>query len=417
MGDTTIEWTRRPGTKSKTWNVCRGCSYESEGCKNCYAARIAGRFSGPGLPYEGLVTIRPRKDGGTRHPESGAVVGGAKALWNGEVRFVVEHLLDPLSWTEPCTVFTNSMSDMFHVGFTNEQIAAIYAVEYLAPRHTFQNLTKRARRRREWFAWVEKVAAQGNVAIVDLCVESLRAHIAGDEKAMRSFNKAWNARRAETIGWRGPRGNTTHSWPLPNAWEGVSVENNKNRHRIDDLLLTPAAVRFLSCEPLLGDLDLLPYLDPTGACDCSYENGQHCEPHCAKDAPWRGSETDWVILEDGINVRSATPDEIVNCKAERWPVDPTIDWVIVGCESGPGMRKAQVDWLRNLRDQCHEHGVAFFLKQAVEESFDAEDAELAALHPQPVAMGPGSSRKGHAKTGGIITTPYLDGKQWTEYPR
>lgn len=409
MGETTIEWTQRPGTVGKTWNVCRGCSYESEGCKNCYAARIAGRFSGPGKAYEGLVTIRPRKtDGAPRHSTRETIVGGAKALWNGEVKFVLEHLLDPLSWTQPCTVFTNSMSDMFHEGFTNEQIAAIYAVEYLTPQHTYQNLTKRAKRRREWFAWVKEQADHGGLPGPLFCVSILEQIVLDmpDDKRAAAQKKIRKALAAA---------NLHQQFPLANVWEGVSVENQKNTHRIDDLLLTPASVRFISAEPLLGELDLTPWLDPTGACDCGYENGHHCEPHCAKDAPWRGTDVDMVMVDPvSLAVRSATADEIARGLAQPWPMDPMIDQVIAGCESGPGKRKADVNWFRSLRDQCVEHGVSYFLKQADEVLLNPADVELGANEVHPVTAGPRSDWKGTSK---IVTLPYLDGQQWAEYPR
>lgn len=89
--DTGIEWT------DATWNPIRGCSRVSEGCRHCYAESVAARFSGPGLPYEGLVRIGPR---------------GKPTGWNGAVRMVPEHLADPLRWRRPRRVFVNSMSDL-----------------------------------------------------------------------------------------------------------------------------------------------------------------------------------------------------------------------------------------------------------------------------------------------------------------
>ena len=131
-----ITWTE------ETWNPIRGCSRVSEGCRNCYAERVAARFSGPGQPYEGLIQIT---SGGPR--------------WNGKVAFVEERLADPLRWKKPRMIFVNSMSDLFHESLSNEQIAAIFGVMAAAPQHTFQVLTKRARRMREWFA-LEGIAAR-----------------------------------------------------------------------------------------------------------------------------------------------------------------------------------------------------------------------------------------------------------------
>jgi len=204
MADGTgISWT------DATWNPVRGCSRVSEGCRNCYAERVAARFSGPGQPYEDLAD-RERK--------------GSK--WTGVVRLIPAHLADPLRWRRPRRIFVNSMSDLFHESLTNEEIAAVFGVMAAAPQHTFQVLTKRARRMREWFEWI-------GTANLDW----LRTY------AQRALDPTFTKRYVD-------RGTT---WPLPNVWIGVSVENQEAAdERIPDLVRTPAAVRFLSCEPLLG---------------------------------------------------------------------------------------------------------------------------------------------------------------------
>lgn len=139
MGDTTISWT------DKTWNPIRGCRRVSAGCENCYAERQANRFTGEGGAYEGLIKL---------------TANGPR--WSGETRFVADHLADPLRWRKPVRVFVDSMSDLFYEGFTNEQIAAVFGVMAAAPQHTFQVLTKRARRMREWFE------TPGIVEVVDM---------------------------------------------------------------------------------------------------------------------------------------------------------------------------------------------------------------------------------------------------------
>lgn len=414
MGETTIEWTQRPGTVGKTWNVCRGCSYESPGCKNCYAARIAGRFSGPGKPYEGLVTIRPRKsDGASRHSTTGTQVLGSKALWNGEVRFVTDKLLDPLRWRDPATVFANSMSDMFHEGFTNEQIAAMYGVAYLTPEHTYQFLTKRPERRRAWMQWIAAEARANLLTVPLMCVTLLKWEIAKlDDLDAREKGLAMIDKRLLAA-------NMHQQFPLPNVWEGTSVESDDYTNRIAELLMTPATIRFLSIEPMLGPVDMMPFFDPDGLCECGGEHGKLCAPGaCPKDAPWRHTEEDRVVLEpETLTVRSATAEEIARGVSEAWPTDPQIHQVIVGCESGPGMRACNIEWIRELRDQCVQYGVAFFLKQAREHKEHAEGAELAKPPGTPrqgIRYGKGSSWKG--SHGGVITLPYLDGKQWAEFP-
>lgn len=124
MGNKTgIEWT------DATWNPIRGCSRVSEGCRNCYAERTAGRFSGGGQPYEGLAQFV-----------------GKEARWTGEIKFMEDRLEDPLRWKRPRRIFVNSMSDLFHEKVTVDQLCAICDVMGRAKQHTFQVLTKRPER-------------------------------------------------------------------------------------------------------------------------------------------------------------------------------------------------------------------------------------------------------------------------------
>lgn len=326
---TTISWT------DTTWNPIRGCSRVSAGCVNCYAERMAKRFAAKGQPYEGLVNGHGR--------------------WNGTVRLIPEHLADPFRWGRPRKVFVSSMSDLFHEALTNEQIAAVFGVMAATPQHTFQCLTKRARRMREWFAWFgEELRSERTED--DIAAETLSRLLAGfaqgelgdgsREDEDRQFWRVHDLIRDQ---------DNRATWPLPHVWLGVSVENQEAAdERIPELLATPAAVRFLSCEPLIGPVDL----------------GQH---------------------------------------ASR------LSWLIAGCESGPGRRDCDVAWLRSLRDQCADAGVAFFLKQAVElswsrASYPSPQAERIVTHV--VSAGEGSKRKG----GNVIERPYLDGVQHLQFP-
>ncbi len=315
MADRTgISWTH------STWNPIRGCSRVSEGCRHCYAERVAARFSGPGQPYEGLarrkltIVNNEERDPGNR----------GEARWTGEVRLVHEHLADPLRWRRPRRIFVNSMSDLFHERLTNDQIAAVFGVMSAAPQHTFQVLTKRARRMREWFEW----RASGKCTVTDP-----RTGQCWDRRALY----CWDAALAtfptmRYSAWDSEMHERAHriTWPLPNVWLGVSTENQEAAdERIPDLLATPAAVRFISAEPLLGSIDLQ------------------------------------VTI-------------------------PGLSWIITGCESGPGARPADVAWFRSLRDQCRAARVPFFLKQAAELG---NRMIARTRFTDVVAAGPGSKRK------------------------
>jgi protein gp37 len=345
---TNIEWT------DSTWNCLRGCSRVSEGCRHCYAEKVAYRFSGAGQPYEGLVRINAK---GERKPE-----------WNGQVRFIEAHLLDPLKWgsvdmngadhvveaktyknfgTRPRRIFVNSMSDLFHENVSDEWIDKIFAVMALCPQHTFQILTKRPRRMLNWAtkAFTEK----GGLRIGEMAASLFKGMGLKD----RHLSMAEQAAVSNQFEWR----------ELEHVWLGVSVEDQKTAdERIPLLLQTPAAVRFISAEPLLGPIDAYQYLG-----------------------------------------------------AGRNPIGPAyggsgLDWVIVGGESGPGARPMHPDWVRSLRDQCVAAKVAFFFKQwgewlpAMSDGADLESGITINCADEPVRVG--------KKAAGAL----LDGREWREFP-
>jgi len=221
MGDrSAIEWTEA------TWNPTTGCDRISRGCDNCYAMALSRRLKAMGQP-------RYQRDGDPR--TSGPGFG---------LTLHPDSLQLPLSWKRPRRVFVNSMSDLFHAQVPVDFVQQVFAVMAATPQHTYQVLTKRARRLR--------------------------------------------------------RLATSLTWP-PNVWMGVSVEDAEAVHRVDDLRRVPAAVRFLSCEPLLGPLP--------------------------------------GLRLDGIG------------------------WVIAGGESGPNARPMDQAWVEDLRDQCANAEVPFFFKQ------------------------------------------------------
>lgn len=259
-----IEWT------DETWNPLAGCSKVSEGCRNCYAMKMAQRIAAAAdarvakgetctarqEAYR-LVTKRTNDELATPLPQ-----------WNNVVVPIPEALEEPYGWKQPRLVFVNSMSDLFHEDVPFKFIAEVFTTMAQTFQHTYQVLTKRPRRMLEFFAW----------------------------------NYQGMSRREAEADWLA-------SWP--NVWLGVSVENQEQAdERIPLLLQVPAVVRFLSCEPLLGPIDLnsLPY---------------------SPDRMYRSS----------------------------------IDWVIVGGESGHDARHCGTGWIRGIIEACKANGTACFVKQ------------------------------------------------------
>lgn len=333
MGDkTAIEWT------DATWGPVTGCTKVSAGCDNCYAETLAERFRGtPGHYYEhGFdVQLRPEK------------------------------LDQPLRWRRPRRIFVNSMSDLFHDSVPDGYIAKVFAVMALAPQHTFQVLTKRHARMRSLLA--------ADDFIRGVRVEARR--FKDREWASREYPQGKKAEDASR--WEFP------AWPLPNVWLGVSAENQQWADiRIPALLDTPAAVRFVSAEPLLGPIKLPSF------CDCG----------CNKPAEIARSEA-----EAGVQTTLG------------------INWVIVGGESGPGARPMHPDWARSLRDQCQAAGVAFHFKQFgewVEANPDVDEHWVGRrqhiLWPTP--EGTNQRPIGFRRVGKLAAGRELDGRTWDQYP-
>ncbi|RTX31630.1 phage Gp37/Gp68 family protein [Pseudomonas aeruginosa] len=298
MSDRTgIEWT------DATWNPLRGCSRVSAGCSRCYAEGVAARVI--------------RMDRGRGVADGDGAYDGLLAKggqWNGTIKIVDGVLDQPLRWRRPRRVFVNSMSDLFHEAVPDEVIYRIFAVMALAEWHTFQVLTKRPQRMRDF------LRAFTFERLVDCC--------GGEDGASVIYGRTMQALQhhfGQIIG-SGLKGfNRVDRWPLPNVWLGVSVEDQSTAdERIPLLLDTPAAVRWLSMEPLLGPVDLLSTGDVLCRCDGCL--------HAAAESP------DIAGLQ-------------------------RIDWVVVGGESGPHARPMHPDWAREIRRQCAANSVPFFLKQ------------------------------------------------------
>lgn len=299
MGDRTgIEWT------DATWNPTTGCDKVSPGCDHCYAMTVAPRLKAMHAS-KGRPDYQLDGDPRTSGPGFGLMT-------------YPDRLDQPLRWKRPRRIFVNSMSDLFHKDVPDEFIAKVWAVMALAPQHTFQILTKRHGRMRSLLnsrdfqrlvrdAWAGCDKPDGITPGKCICGHSKSGH-----------NGLGYCRIGECACGIGsfvvP---LAHGRPLPNVWLGVSVEDQARADlRIPALLATPAAVRFLSCEPLLGPVDLL-------------------------------------------------ADRGVDGYLARVGVGPAvgIGWVIVGGESGAGARPMHPEWARQLRDQCAAAGVPFLFKQ------------------------------------------------------
>ncbi|MGS1093072.1 DUF5131 family protein [Aquamicrobium terrae] len=290
-----IEWT------DATWNPITGCSVVSPGCTNCYAMRLAGT----------RLKHHPSRAGLTRETKAGPV-------WTGESRLNTEWLDQPLRWKRPRMIFVCAHADLFAENVPDEWIDKVFAVMALAPQHTFQVLTKRAARMRTYLSSLP--ARVESVARAAACIwpgeDSDEAYYPVEEAIRR---------------------------PLPNVWLGVSAEDQQRAdERVPELLATPAAIRFVSAEPLLGPIDFSFLRQPNMG----------------------GGE--WWLDALKVGRGGWFSDE-----AATQPMDDkdardgyaALDWIIVGGESGKDARPMHGDWARTIRNQCAAAGTAFFFKQ------------------------------------------------------
>jgi protein gp37 len=278
---TNIEWTE------KTWNPIVGCSIVSPGCTNCYAMKMAARLEKMMKPERRGDVLLPHHYTRLTKPSNGGPV------WTGRVNIAPDNiLLAPLRRKKPTMYFVNSMGDLFHESIPDEWIDRVFAVMARCPQHTFQVLTKRSERMREYCAKLDRAPGPTTIEIAEASIQP-----------------------------------PLNDWPLPNVWLGVSAERQTEAdERIPDLLATPAAVRFVSAEPLLEAVDFTD-LSYSGMCLDAVEG----------------------YLQGGAGY--ATPQR------------RRLDWIIVGGESGANARPMHPDWARSIRDQCTAAGVPFFFKQ------------------------------------------------------
>lgn len=308
MANTTIEWT------NKTWNPTRGCSRVSEGCRFCYAERQAAR----NLP-------------GLNSPTTGkpfAIMTDSGPRWTGKVELIESKLYEPLHWRKPQRIFVNSMSDLWHEALATEDQADIYGIMAMAHWHDFQVLTKRPQNRLAQFS--DPTFA----------------------REVESRARDYISKTEGVASWR-------FEWPLPNVWEGVSIEDQPTAdERIPLLLQTSAAIRFVSYEPALGPVNFGRYAGGFGL---------------------------------------------------------SLDWIIAGGESGPHARPPHPDWFRSVRDQCEVACVPFFFKQWGD-WFTCTDGMVLRDPPQFVIGTSGVIAMSY-KIGKKLAGAILDGREWREFPK
>jgi len=353
-----------------TWNPTVGCSAESPGCDHCQALRTISqlaRMGGKGgARYAGLTTIRR-----------------SRLEWTGEIRAQTDVSTWPLLKRTSRRILVASTSDLFHEKLAVETIDALHAVIAVAHWHRFLVLTKRADRMRVYYT-DPQTPSRIAVAIDTLATTILPSlgfsgegapATAGGRAIGAGARRLWPAGLARVIrqpvgaqnGKSGPAG--LHSWPLPNLWPGVSVEDQEWIGRIGDLLQTPAVLRWACFEPLLGPVD--PDAVPIGEGYVDALIGNR-------------------YLLDGRN-------RLVPIAAPEWR---PLDWVVAGGEVGPGARPTDPEWVRELRDRCAAAGIPFLFKQWGEWA------------PVP------DERFGYrmARLGRRVAGRLIDGRCWNEMP-
>jgi len=284
--------------------------------------------------------------------------------------FHPERLDEPLRWKKPARVFVCSMSDLFHEDVSDEQIAAVFGVMAAAPRHTFIVLTKRPERIRTWFN------ARFGLEDARETVAREAEHVAGivfDSRGNKPFQYT-NAVTPEAVANRRP----FPGWPAPNVWLGVSVENQQAAdERIPLLLRTPAAVRFVSMEPLIGPVDLGKWLPPGRANWQCHRCGAF--PRIHGPCPYCGADKSYLCGSHVAN--KATPGTFTG-STNRQP----LDWLIVGAESGPGARPCDPSWVSRIIAQGEAAAVPLFVKQV--RAHDGKLVKMPAINGKVYAQFP-----------------------------
>ncbi len=318
MSKTTIEWTWMPGFEGDVWNPTTGCTRVSAGCDNCYAFALhdkryaSNRTTAKGYGFTDATAARVSMLAG--HVDRVLPWPRQYDLPFSRVQLLEDRLDAPLRKRKPTCYFVDSMADLFHEDVPGIFIDRVFSTMRQADRHRFLILTKRPERMRAY-------------------ISAFKPSPKWDGYLTRDGRPSNELDHGEFL-------TVPKQWPLPNVWLGTSVEDQRAAdERIPHLLATPAAVRFLSCEPCLGPIDLTRFLS-------------------------------YVFGDPRLEAR--------------------LHWVIVGGESGPRARPMDVAWARSLRDQCAAANVSVTGWPPI------ESPEGARLSIQ--SSNPGCSSSDHATT-------------------
>ena len=320
---TKIPWTE------ESWNPVIGCTKIATGCKNCYAERFAWRLACMGKSYYNAVAD---KNG-----------------WTSNVLCREDTLKIPLHWRNPRKIFVCSMGDLFHEKVPFEDIDKVIGTIELCQQHILQILTKRPERALEYF----KSNSDDRAESINLAIEKFTGgHLAGDDMVnefckqkgiTRKYRDRLNYNENIWVNrtWQKPL------WPAPHIWIGTSISTQADADKnIPILLQIPAAVRFVSLEPMLERVDILKYLWLRQKCvgkkGCGFTGASYEFDNPKKDGAYRCPQCG---------------------KNHSYLVTDSIDQLIIGCESGPKQRPCEIEWIRDAVRQCKEAGVACFVKQ------------------------------------------------------
>lgn len=303
--ETGITWT------NTTWNPVTGCSKVSAGCANCYAERDWARLANnPKLPdYQGRKFT--------------------------DIMCHDNRLDQPIRWTRPRMIFVNSMSDLFHEDVPFEFIDKVFAVMAATPHHTYQILTERPERMKQYILSLTEQQDQSEM-VGHYFGSDVKAHTRSELIAEMALSMLGRKSGMDNVVWESPEQCASLNLPLKNVWLGVTAENQETADgRIPILLNTPAALRFVSIEPMVGPINLdMMITENTG------------DRFRVIHSSLMGKKTLW-------DTKNLIGEEDIN----------KLDWVICGGESGPKARPIDPEWVKSLRDQCEFTNTPFFFKQ------------------------------------------------------